>query len=90
MSVGTDYMFTTGIYCRVLKWSSAPEAQVYHAAETQGRSSLRGKRNRCKYRVTGTEWRESLMEIIHRILMKTTKSRVVEVWRCPRGPELTR
>ena len=52
-------LYTTGIYCRVLKWSSALEARVYRAAETQGRSSLRGERNRCKYRVTGTEWRES-------------------------------
>ena len=47
------------MYCGVLKRSSAPEAQVYLAAETQGRSSLRGERNRCKYRVTGTEWRET-------------------------------
>ena len=30
------------------------------------------------------------MEIIHRILMETTKSGVAEVWRCPGGPELTR
>ena len=59
MSVDTDYILLVHIYCRVLKWSSAPEAQVYRAAETQGQSSLRGERNRCKYRVTGTEWRES-------------------------------
>ena len=33
---------------------------------------------------------ESLMEIVHWILMKITKSGVAEVRRCPRGPELTR
>ena len=33
---------------------------------------------------------ESLMGIIHRILMETTKSRVAEMQRCPGGPELTR
>ena len=33
---------------------------------------------------------ESLMEIVHWILMETTKSGVVELWRCPGGPELTR
>ena len=48
------YVYTTGI-----KQSSVLEARVYHAVETQGQSSLRGERNRCKYRVTGTEWRES-------------------------------
>ena len=32
---------------------------------------------------------ESLMEIVHWILMETTKSGVAEVQRCPRGPELT-
>ena len=48
------YVYTTGI-----KQSSALEARVYRAVETQGQSSLRGERNRCKYRVTGTEWRES-------------------------------
>ena len=48
MSVGTDYILLVYIYCGDLKWSSAPEARVYHAAETQGQSSLRGKRNRCK------------------------------------------
>ena len=40
-------------------WSSAPEAQIYRAAETQGWSSLRGERNRCKYRVIGMELRET-------------------------------
>ena len=33
---------------------------------------------------------ESLMEIVHWILMETTKSRVAEVRRCPGGLELTR
>ena len=47
------------MYCRVLKQSSAPEAQVYCAVKTQDWSSLRGKRNKCKYRVTGIEWRET-------------------------------
>ena len=32
---------------------------------------------------------ESLMEIIHRIVMETTKSRVAEMRRCPGGLELT-
>ena len=59
ISVGTDYILLVYVYYRVLKWSSAPEAQVYYAAETQGWSSLRGERNRYKYRFRGTEWRES-------------------------------
>ena len=52
-------LYTTGIYCGVLKQGSAPKERVYHAVQTQGWSSLRGERYRCKYRVTGTEWRES-------------------------------
>ena len=32
---------------------------------------------------------ESLMEIIHRIVMETTKSKVAEMRRCPGGLELT-
>ena len=49
--VSTDYS-TTGVYYGVMKRSSAPEVQRYRAAETLGRSNLRGERNRCS---TGLE-----------------------------------
>ena len=38
--VSTDYIHTTGVYCGVLKQSSAPEVQRYQAAETLGWSNL--------------------------------------------------
>ena len=52
--VSTDYICTTGVYYGVLKRSSAPEVRRYRAAETLGRSNLRGERNRCS---TGLEER---------------------------------
>ena len=66
----------TGIYYGVLKQSSALEARVYCSVETQDQSSLSGERNRCKYRVTGTEWRETKGDSI----LNTNED--YQVWRC--------